>query len=1029
MNECITFPRFASDMNYSNRISAFFNKNSISLTDEFFDANLLTNLYNEDPYDYYLIKLELELKGFLFNDSIYSDDIDYSNYSYLYCDDESVFTAFELNKLSLWSLFSKNEYFKKDFLNYIPLDRFSLNIKFDNEIMSLLDDLGISVIKYKYEDKNNNVLHINEKSNTAYNESTLNITGKKYQPKFIMDFFLSFVNMSNNLIESFSNYSLKTINDFLKLTTAEISDILTNISVHYDYSFNLFYTNLTNFMDRKKEFITYFELNEDELISFNSINQDNYLINELENYFYIIDFDDYDESQIYLNNLGLYSDEMEVLSNFKISNVFQLSDLNYDLSLYDFYIRDNTNNLLIDFASIFNKIFKIELNTRTQYLKKYRLTNILNVLNYNIEKINSYDHNRVKSQNNNYVLRERELGRTLESIAVDLGLTRERVRQIENSSIQRAEIDFELILSTIFKYMNYIPIDVIYKLPGLITFIKRKKNNEYFIDEKIGIVVATYTNNKIVTYYDDWDYTNEDFYKNLLLIKEQFNIDLSYYHKYIYLSSDNNYRPTKLKSVIGDEILLSMGEKGFNINEDLNIAFEYYEKHKIIDMTERAIIALVTSRTNSVLIDLSTYMHTSYVDKKQIDLVCEIVDNLEISYYDVFFRDVYVNYEDKLNSKGINNYIHFYGIASKYYTNQEYEFTGRGMGIRLKNNVDDYNNLVNILKKHGNIINIDKLVDDYGIIETSINNNPDVYRLDSKHVVTKEFFSITPDEKKYIDSIIEKNIFEKRFCHGSDIYEEIVHDVNYNDFIRRNNIDLSISRLIYTLYYYFGEKYNFSHISESITNKDFHLRNYSNLLEIHFKGREFSKLQVQQACDYYKIDSILTLNEFLKSKTYKDSKGIYRLLSDENISEEMAIEVINFVNQNFEKNEYVFVEDIISKLKLNNFDESYYNNRELLYLTIIEYSNNKWIGIRNDVFAHVYNSNAIIYNNSDNVSELLFTDFLIKLIKDKFNNFFITEDEINDYLIGYGFIINRLSSTRMRKIFDEYYENGNYRMV
>jgi len=326
----VFFPRYQSKIEYSHELMDFFNLNAIRIEDQYFDMELLRRLSKSNIKLFYRLKIELELKGFNFGsaNSFFESNVDYEDYEYLYTEDESSFSPFELQKLGLWEVISGLNIYKKRFYNYAPLERFIAYAKYQSNFKELMNNSNFQIIKYEP------ILEVIEeepKENDEHTEIEEKLVSDIYVPKAILKILSMFRKISPELRIFLLNNGIKTIDDLVNNIPQDLNKLLLKYSNQNDYTLNVLASILKNL------YFYLFKVKEE--YSFDN----SMLIKYLTNYKFarqIHDFEDLNNEFIHLdeftlkkydtefiNTVGLYNVEINLLKKLNLVNLTRLFKL------------------------------------------------------------------------------------------------------------------------------------------------------------------------------------------------------------------------------------------------------------------------------------------------------------------------------------------------------------------------------------------------------------------------------------------------------------------------------------------------------------------------------------------------------------------------------------------------------------------------------------------------------------------------------------------------------------------------------
>jgi len=506
-----------------------------------------------------------------------------------------------------------------------------------------------------------------------------------------------------------------------------------------------------------------------------------------------------------------------VLTLFNCSQAKQIIENDtYDIS---FAVEDlivliqgsNLNEASVNFLNILLNHLKYDLSSDLRDI----ISNLKN------EKPREYD-----------ILVRRGSGETLESIAKDMGLTRERIRQMEARSIRRiakllyagkaplmlisADRNGDSILTQeeIVEYFN----DEL--LANVFIDMAKLKDitDKYFVYDK-ELDVFRYRGNNVATKVDFTDLPDLIFEDELTDSLKQLaqNKSLSIeeveirFAKSSFRKKGRVYHRGRLTNEVVYGYVLKhfypSGIKLYDGNETQHFREKVLDVFDDIELPDgnRAIDAAVAKI--AILYDRGMYIHPSYV-QIQDDMIDEIDSYLQyIDRTAISFNELFEKFKAKLQLKSnIHNRYFLQGVlknrlASKYYFSRDY--ISKEQQFSIGDDIEAF------IKKNGRVHKSQIFEKFAGITEivlamkTGANNK--VISLDNGEFMHSDLLDITEDDYK-IESYIASQITEYPIS-----CRKLLEDMwlLYPDFMMRNNINTH-SELFGVLRFMFDEKFKFS---------------------------------------------------------------------------------------------------------------------------------------------------------------------------------------------------------------------------
>lgn len=379
--------------------------------------------------------------------------------------------------------------------------------------------------------------------------------------------------------------------------------------------------------------------------------------------------------------INLVFEQSSLLKLFYLNNILKVKDLS-KASPYFLYILFGPNiekNLLL-------------------------LNEISNFCNSNLkEKIDSL--NNCLNNNGLFVISKRndfiDGYHTLENIGSELGLTRERVRQIESKAtniLKNNSYGIKVYLYSFFYnslknneyYLNVADIENILSSQFYAkeyAFLIKNSNLTIKYDEELDII---YDFNKISL--EELKNNVFHFYGNFIS-KEKFeSFDLlskKIIQKNYKLKKSNIYikKGLTFKDLSG-YILDKYFPDGYKIGSDKDYAdfknyfnYEFFEQENFL--TQRSIIGFI-KRLDYCLVDKGTYLNRTYCSVIPDDLLERIINFILNNGPTVYYLTIFENFENELTKLNITNYFYLKGLLDSKLSN---DFIAKKSYITFKNNL------------------------------------------------------------------------------------------------------------------------------------------------------------------------------------------------------------------------------------------------------------------------------------------------------------------------------------------------------
>lgn len=528
----------------------------------------------------------------------------------------------------------------------------------------------------------------------------------------------------------------------------------------------------------------------------------------------------------------------KILFNHKLNNRDEIK--NY--SDYFLYQINNKNYLNIDFLDINKDLLYLmdpDINVKAPDLLKniFKLKNI-NLKEGKLEGKNlkdaleglydyrKFEDNRLKYSSLQDLLDEREVmvlegrileNKTLEICGKDLGVTRERVRQIEKKAIRKMAEDKGLIsfISSLKLFgekfseeelrliLNNGLLFRILKDNRIEEFYYSKITNSFYLSDLEQMKNTLISIEKIRLELEDYGYY-EDLQEEILRIYTEINSwELSHIIKYFRITIiDEFYYTGNLTNLE----CLDMYFKYINPSrvkideeslEDFQIELTGYFGDQFFLSSVRNISSTIDRVENIIMVDRRTYQYIDYCSfsSEQLDLAKKVLEKVMEEKKRLNSENLYKLFV----SVGIDNLIsnyHAYFLI-KYYFFEDYVFSDKNSMTLYKNEQVKLSNL-DIIKRHlegyDYPIKVKKLVKEVNITKQRVNmtlaNNRDssLIKMYSKVGLAEKIFEGIDYE--YLKETLDKS-FENGYTTINLIYNRFLFDPRLAGLLEKNKIENS----------------------------------------------------------------------------------------------------------------------------------------------------------------------------------------------------------------------------------------------
>ncbi|SFB22939.1 sigma factor-like helix-turn-helix DNA-binding protein [Clostridium frigidicarnis] len=618
-----------------------------------------------------------------------------------------------------------------------------------------------------------------------------------------------------------------------------------------------------------------------------------------------------------INKESIFNEEVNIHEDYTNMNINKLKGLFVEQRIIEYFIENKIDTIgeitpvaLKNISTIPNvgksKVLKFESNLKLlQYPKEELSIKLLAIIkkdeNYKIYKMRA-----VKDI-------------TLQSIADENGISRERVRQLEN----RVQKKFNGYFSLFFNYMKeIIGKNKIFDYRHIKRFIKNKEDalvlryalingacdmvqyfqeiNKFIIDErtkdiKIKLALIEEEVGEIFNYYDSL-YVVEQMLKDYELGFLDYEDFITYLYSRGY-KSHNDYLwkgSMKLSKCYG-VIVKEYFKDGIKLSDEKNIervTAIFKRKFGREDFCDniRAISARIESE--NVLCDRGTYISPEYIRIPKW-LLKEIKNYILDSKEDtLLISDIFYVFEDKLRKSGnVTNRYFLHGVL-KYYYKEEFVFTKDSISKGEHDIISSHKIFEKFLEEKKRPVSKKEIRKIYpGWTESMFNNavalNKNIIYWDNGYFINSDILKIDYKDKDKLEELLIESFRENNnYTNANVFYDKCTSD--FPEFIEKNSIKNSFN--IYSiLEYIFGDKYYFRrpHIlldeqKNQFTTLDlfYELFNKQQVISYEEFSQHFIKLKFTERTIYNAfhrvLDELIELDDdrYMQKKNFNLSKDI-----------------------------------------------------------------------------------------------------------------------------------------------------------
>lgn len=391
-----------------------------------------------------------------------------------------------------------------------------------------------------------------------------------------------------------------------------------------------------------------------------------------------------------IKSIDSFYNELELSNVISNENIIRILSLNNTITIEDL-IKYSSEKLLSIFSIDLDELFNLVSSIGDNYERVFQDT----VCSF---YSNLSEHALLVFKNRfNYYSNEPQL--TLEQIGTKLGVTRERIRQIESKTIDKLLLQMPTIkniLKCIYiklanKDEQYIDVDRLY------TYLEElnKKNSKEHDAEKINIKETA----SLLLFYMEMGNTNIKYNRKLRVIYNSDTIDVEEIVNHVVERFGNTLSPKEISKMNSFELKVLNSEyrefkegiylkRGISPREvyseiiEKNFKDGYrtgsqedYEKFKekcieeygmVEDIPSMHSLQAMLERCNYVLVDKGKYLPLDLCPSLDNELIDEIINYIVENEPTVFYRSIFEKYKYKLQKLGIDNHYFLKGCLDKY---------------------------------------------------------------------------------------------------------------------------------------------------------------------------------------------------------------------------------------------------------------------------------------------------------------------------------------------------------------------------
>ncbi|WP_099157063.1 sigma factor-like helix-turn-helix DNA-binding protein [Virgibacillus ndiopensis] len=459
-------------------------------------------------------------------------------------------------------------------------------------------------------------------------------------------------------------------------------------------------------------------------------------------------------------------------------------------------------------------------------LEQFNNLKIIYQLSYELQKLSSPEKvlKKAKSQltkRDLVILNMRFLhGNTLEETGQHLGVTRERVRQLETKIVKKIvqllqANRFQLVLSMVLNNKPFISYEELLDVIGednrdILELFKEKNVALYYAEELDAFFLDEEKKANFITKLEDiMEELPETFnlkeYENVLedILKTDHDLNLKAileyygYNQFGTLYSLNRLTITNVIELIFQYYIyepIKLDESSVDIIRELaERHFDYQLGDSI-----RYIESRLRESENIILVDKNTFQwfKPETINQSLVDEIKDYIMNQFETREVINIEEVYQTFEDRLTANQIHNKLHLYSLI-KYFFDEDFSI-GKGNTLNIyresdnKLNIED--RLITAIRSLGRTCAKDQLEmvlkwPRYKI-DLAISSSDQIVTWEKNTV--KLFDSLlTNDEKEELIRVVEANM-KNGYTTSSLIYEQMMFNKKLAPLIQKKNINSSV---------------------------------------------------------------------------------------------------------------------------------------------------------------------------------------------------------------------------------------------
>ncbi|WP_218014978.1 sigma factor-like helix-turn-helix DNA-binding protein [Bacillus cereus] len=479
------------------------------------------------------------------------------------------------------------------------------------------------------------------------------------------------------------------------------------------------------------------------------------------------------------------------------------------------------------------------------------------------------------------VLKWRENDYTLEMVGEVLGVTRERVRQIERKA--REKITAYVRRSNVLLYFHYAvrgkiglakeeflaAVNIESELDAVLFSVLVALESELTYYEELGKYVLTKVFLELEERVKSFEFSpvmqvNEvmqHFSGKIEISLETLDFFMAKFaykrNKKLYVYNSVRIMP-KIQFLFQHVLKapIEMDEEGFELIQSL--MYEYFGEG--FESGKRAAIARIRDTENVILVEGNTFV---YHDPEQFDMsfintLEGIIDDYLYQYSQVTARRIFDENCSLMERYHIKTHYHMYSLI-QLYLGDEYQI-GRGNTLTIYPlesaiKVSSEEILFNYVQRHNYCCERDQVLNDLHWpeykLDQVISRAQTVMGISGRRVVTVNYFQFKENDLSEIDKLIEESLI-KGYIFTADLFIDMQFDDDLNDLLNRNHIDNE-----YTL-------------ASVLKWREPELQGFSNLL--YLKGSRLNSMEKIIAEEYPELIKRSEIQNFIVERGYSEQK-------------------------------------------------------------------------------------------------------------------------------------------------------------